>query len=122
MEANPINQNQSLLTTELSKGSSHKSESTQAGPKAVPEPKDVGNIEDKFDRGQLEKLAQSVNDFLKASQTDLRVEIDRETKTAIFKIIRKDDQKVIKEIPPKKLLDIASRIQQMVGSLVDSSA
>ena len=63
-----------------------------------------------------------MNKFLNSTQTDLEVEIHKDTKTAIFKIVRKDDNKVIKEIPPKEVLELAAKIRSLVGSLHDSNA
>ncbi len=71
---------------------------------------------------QAKKIAKGVDDFLKLIQTDLQVEIHQETKTPVFKIVRTDDNKVIKEVPPKVMLDIAVNIKNMVGSFVDDNA
>ena len=75
-----------------------------------------------LDDESIEKIAKGVDDFLKLIQTNLKVEIHKETNTAIFKIIRKNDNKVIKEVPPRAMLDIAVKIKDMVGSLVDANA
>jgi flagellar protein FlaG len=75
-----------------------------------------------IDSKQLEDIAKSLNAFLNSTRTGLEVEIHKDTKTAIFKIIRKEDNKVIKEIPPKEVLELAARIKGLVGSLHDSNA
>jgi len=71
---------------------------------------------------QAEAIAQSVNNFLESVQTDLKVEIHKETHKAIFRIVRKEDNKVIQEIPPKSMLDIEANIEKMVGSIININA
>ncbi len=43
----------------------------------------------------------------------------KETKELIVKVIDPDTGKVIREIPPEELLELALRIQEMVGLLID---
>lgn len=43
----------------------------------------------------------------------------RETKSLIVKVIDPDTNKVIREIPPEELLELAARIQEMIGILFD---
>jgi len=68
-----------------------------------------------------ENIAQNVNSYLESIQTDLKVEIHKETNKAIFKVVRKEDQKVIQEIPPKKMLEIEARIEEAIGSFINIS-
>jgi len=67
------------------------------------------------------EIAQNINSFLESIQTDLKVEIHKETHTPIFKVVRRQDAKVIREVPPRELLDIEVKIKDMVGSLFDKS-
>ena len=73
-------------------------------------------------RESADSIARSLDRYLKKNQTDLNVEIDRETKTPVFKIIRRADGQVIKEIPPKEMLDFAVKMKSMVGAMIDSQA
>lgn len=68
-----------------------------------------------------DELEESINNFLKSVQTDIKVEIDRATNRTIFKIIRKDDQKVIREIPPHEMLEIEANIEKMIGSFLNTN-
>ncbi len=43
----------------------------------------------------------------------------KETKSLVVKVIDPDTNKVIREIPPEELLDLAARIQEMLGLLID---
>ena len=69
----------------------------------------------------LKKVEQGINNYLKLTETDLEIEIDKETNQPIIKIIRSDDKEVIKEIPPKEVLDLIKRIKEMVGTFCDSA-
>lgn len=80
------------------------------------------DTEEKLSDTQAEAIAQRVNDFLKSVQTDLQIEIHKATHKAIFRVVRKEDQKVIQEIPPRSMLDIEANIEKMVGSLININA
>ena len=54
----------------------------------------------------LKEIEQAVNEYLKVTETDIQIEIDKETNQPIFKIVRTGDKEVIKEIPPKEVLDL----------------
>ncbi len=69
----------------------------------------------------LKKVEQGINKYLKFAETDLEIEIDKDTNQPIIKIVRSDDKEVIKEIPPKEVLDLIKRIKEMVGTLCDCS-
>ncbi len=71
---------------------------------------------------ETEDVEKGVNDFLKMNKTELQVEIDKESNTPVYKIVRSDDDQVIMEIPPREMREIASKIKNMVGVLFDSNA
>jgi flagellar protein FlaG len=70
----------------------------------------------------LKEIEQAINEYLKVTETNIQIEIDKETNQPIFKIIRSEDKEVIKEIPSKEVLDLFKRIKNMIGSLCDCSA
>ena len=78
-----------------------------------------GNENNNFD---LKEIDQAINEYLKVTETDIQIEIDKETNQPIFKIVRTGDKEVIKEIPPKEVLDLFKRIKNMIGSLCDCTA
>jgi flagellar protein FlaG len=49
----------------------------------------------------------------------LDFEVDEDTNRVIVKVIDTKTDKVIKEIPPEQLLQLAAKIQEMIGLLVD---
>ena len=78
-----------------------------------------GNENNNFD---LKEIEQAINEYLKVTETDIQIEIDKETNQPIFKIVRTGDKEVIKEIPSKEVLDLFKRIKNIIGSLCDCSA
>ena len=63
----------------------------------------------------IEKLKQAGEIFNR--RLDFRV--DEETNRVVVKVIDTTTDKVIKEIPPEQLLQLAAKIQEMIGILVD---
>ncbi len=49
----------------------------------------------------------------------LDFEVDEDTNRVIVKVIDTKTDKVIKEIPPEQLVQLAAKIQEMIGLLVD---
>ena len=48
----------------------------------------------------------------------LDFKVDKDTNRIIVKVIDTKTDKVIKEIPPEQLIELAAKIQEMVGLLV----
>ena len=49
----------------------------------------------------------------------LDFKVDKDTNRIIVKVIDTKTDKVIKEIPPEQLIELAAKIQEMVGLLID---
>ncbi|MCX8042917.1 MAG: flagellar protein FlaG [Desulfobacterota bacterium] len=75
-----------------------------------------------INQGSAEEIASQINEFLASVQKDLKVEIHRETKTPIFKIVRRQDNKVLQEIPPHELLVIRKTLEKFVGTMLNLKA
>ena len=50
-----------------------------------------GNENNNFD---LKEIEQAINEYLKVTETDIQIEIDKETNQPIFKIVRTGDKKL----------------------------
>jgi len=78
--------------------------------------KDTGYSEDKAHISEaIEKLKHTGEIFNR--RLDFR--IHEETHRVVVKVIDTETDKVIKEIPPEQILELAARIQEMIGLLVD---
>ncbi|MHC0038178.1 flagellar protein FlaG [Pseudoneobacillus sp. C159] len=70
-------------------------------------------------KDKTEKLVNSMNDFLKSSNTHLKFEFHDELKEYYVAIVDDTTNEVVKEIPPKKLLDMYAAMTDYLGLLVD---
>lgn len=68
---------------------------------------------------KTEIVINSMNDFLKASNTHLKFEFHDKLQKYYVTIVDDTTNEVIKEIPSKKLLDIYAAMTDYLGILVD---
>ncbi len=67
----------------------------------------------------INEVVKKLNETMKAFDIQLRFEVYKPTRDIVVKIYDTKDNRVIKEIPPKKVLDMVTRMLEMVGLLVD---
>ena len=70
-------------------------------------------------KSEMEKVVQGMNEFLKPSNTHLKFEFHDELQEYYVAIVDDITQEVVKEIPPKKLLDMYAKMTEFLGVLVD---
>jgi len=68
---------------------------------------------------QLEQIKLAIENYTRPSQPDIRVEIHQGTGQIMAKVVSSEDGRVIREIPPKEILDLQARIQRKVGGLLN---
>jgi flagellar protein FlaG len=68
---------------------------------------------------QVHEIVESMNHFLKSSNTHLKFVFHDQLKEYYVKIVNDETNEVVKEIPPKKLLDIYAAMANYLGILVD---
>ena len=76
-----------------------------------------------FDKSNLEELDEAVkklNDTATAFNIRLNFSVDERTDRLVVKVIEKDTDKVIREIPPEQVLNMVAQIQNMIGIFVDA--
>ncbi|MBW1960455.1 MAG: flagellar protein FlaG [Deltaproteobacteria bacterium] len=49
----------------------------------------------------------------------LHFSVHEKTGRTVVKVVNKDTQKVIREVPPEKILDLAAKLEEMIGILFD---
>jgi len=64
----------------------------------------------------FDKYLEKINEVLNPLNKELRVEIDQELKIPIFKIINKETNEVIRQIPLEEILRIAKNIEKFLES------
>lgn len=78
---------------------------------------------EEFDYDQLEKAVNGLNKTMEVIDRGLEFSIHEETNRIMVKVVdRSEDEKVIREIPPEKLLDLIAEIRKLIGILIDYRA
>lgn len=77
-----------------------------------------GNIKEEDLRKAVEKL----NKFIEDEGTHAVYEVHEKLNDVMIKIVNNNTKEVILEVPPKKILDMVSKMMEMVGLLVDKRA
>jgi len=70
-------------------------------------------------RDDLEEKIDDMNDIMETLDEKLAFELHDDTETIMTQIIDIKSREVIKEMPPKEMLDLAARIHEMVGLIID---
>lgn len=85
------------------------------------EPEKKVNLEErsKLEREKLDKAMEQLRNSL--PNAEARYDIHEETNRIMIKLVDKDTNEVIREIPDEKILDIIAKCQQVSGVLVDHS-
>jgi flagellar protein FlaG len=77
---------------------------------------------DPIERAQLEQAVAKVSEDVQAHDTNLKFEIDDSTERVIVKVIAKDSGKVIRELPPKEVLELEKFYDKSRGVLLETKA
>lgn len=88
---------------------------------------DVKNAEENKQKSPLDKdvLKQSVEDTNKAlamMSTSLELSIDDESDEVVTKVIDKDTNKVIRQIPSEEMIELAKRVEEFKSILTSQKA
>jgi flagellar protein FlaG len=84
---------------------------TQGNPTKTPEANDA----------KVELIAQAMDDYVKSTQTDLKIQVNRETGNVMVKVISEESGEVIREIPAEEVLKLAEKMDEMLGALLNES-
>ena len=67
----------------------------------------------------LKEKIDDMNDIMETLDEKLAFELHDDTETIMTQIIDIKSREVIKEMPPKEMLDLAAKIHEMVGLIID---
>ncbi|OMP65779.1 flagellar protein FlaG [Domibacillus epiphyticus] len=70
----------------------------------------------------LAKFAEQVNTFLQPTRTHVQFEYHEDLKEYYVVVVNDDSKEVVREIPPKKMLDMYAAMTEFIGLLVDKKA
>lgn len=73
----------------------------------------------KYNKDELEKAVEQSNRLLFKDDNRFEFKIHERTGRMMVKLINKESDEVIKEIPSEKILDLIANIWDLVGILVD---
>jgi len=74
------------------------------------------------DRDQLEQAVGKIREALKQVDSHLQIEIDPDLRRVIVKVVNGESDEVIRQIPPKALLDLAKNLSDQKGVLLRERA
>jgi len=70
----------------------------------------------------VERTVQALKNYIESNKRSLNISVHEESGSIMVKVISEKDGKVIREVPPEKFLDLASKIEEFVGSLFNETA
>jgi len=68
-------------------------------------------------RERIYDILQALHSFAESARRGLKFHIHEDTGQIVVQVIDKEDDRVIREIPPEALLDLEARIDEMTGVL-----
>ncbi|MEW6447586.1 MAG: flagellar protein FlaG [Bacillota bacterium] len=71
------------------------------------------------DVGQLQDFVNRLNLMLELTWYDLRFQIHDATHEIMVQVVNRDTGEVVREIPPKKILDMWAEMKRLIGMLMD---
>ncbi len=71
---------------------------------------------------KIEEIASEVQIQLKRLNTELRFEVDNESKETIVRIIDNETGELIRQIPSEEMLAIRARMEELIGVLYNSES
>lgn len=79
----------------------------------------VKQEEERISKEKLEEVVKGLNEFLQPSHTSLKFNVHEDLKEYYVQLIDDRTKEVVREIPPKKLLDMYAAMMKFVGLIVD---
>ncbi|MFD0961898.1 flagellar protein FlaG [Paenibacillus chungangensis] len=73
-------------------------------------------------RQQLVSNIENVIQAIQSTDTQIKRSVHEGTNQIVYKVVNKESGEVIKQIPEEKLLDIATKIMELTGIIVDEKA
>ncbi|WP_216830358.1 flagellar protein FlaG [Alkalihalobacterium elongatum] len=70
-------------------------------------------------KDEIEQHVDSINKFLELNSTSLKFEMHDKLDRVSIQLINKETDEVIREVPPKELLDMVATMLEQVGLIID---
>jgi flagellar protein FlaG len=75
-----------------------------------------------IDRASFDQAVAKVSEILKSTDTRLKIEVDDATKRVVVKILKGDSEEIIRQFPPKEVLQLAKYLSGSKGVLLQEQA
>lgn len=76
----------------------------------------------KVDREHLKALLDKLNIVMNALDIQAKFSVHEATKQVMVRVVNVESGKLIREIPPQKILDMAAQMMELVGLVLDERA
>lgn len=73
-------------------------------------------------RDQLDAAVKHINQSMPASAQGLEFSVDDDSKETVVKIVDRNTQEVLRQIPSREALEIAKSLDKAMGKLIDQRA
>jgi len=73
----------------------------------------------KVSNEEIQKIIEEIKRKLDYLNKYLKIEIDQDLEIPVVKIIERDTDRIIRQIPPEYLLELMKRIDEMLGVLLN---
>lgn len=70
-------------------------------------------------KDQVQASVDKINDFLKPTRHNLQFELHEELEKYYVTVVNPETDEVVREIPPRKMLDMYAKMAEYMGFLVD---
>lgn len=70
-------------------------------------------------RAKTENIARALEEYANSMQSNLEIRVNSETDTVVVTVIAKEDGRTIRQIPSEEMQDLAARMDQMIGGLLN---
>lgn len=76
----------------------------------------------KISKEDVERIVEVLKDLTETLQTKLNFSVNEGTNDIVVKVIDKETDKVLRQIPPEELLELQEKMQDLTSILLDVSA
>lgn len=72
-------------------------------------------------KAKIEHVAETMDSYVKSIRRNLNISVHDDTGDIIVKVTGENGE-IIREIPPEELIDLATKMKEMIGALVNKKA
>ena len=117
---NPIQPNTQSTTIPMDTFPGQKLERSQEAPRKVVDRKqEIPSAREEIPREEVEKVAEKLNRLMGIIDKRLEFRVDEKSQRVVVKIIDKQSDEVLEEIPSQRALDILNSFSDMIGLMFD---